>query len=110
VAIAAGKNISFPRPTTWSASQDFGTDGGMHNFLRYIESWGGTLNYEGSLVSLYYSQYSTGVFKCCTLVYSPPTRAYAFDTLFLTPSNLPPGTPMFKDVDNVSYRQDFTPY
>jgi len=30
--------------------------------------------------------------------------------LFLDPTNLPPGTPMFRDVDNVNYRQDFTPY
>jgi hypothetical protein len=30
--------------------------------------------------------------------------------LFQNPDNLPPGTPMFRDVDNVSYRQDFTPY
>jgi hypothetical protein len=86
-----------------------GTDGGMHNFLRYLESWGGTLNYEGSLVSLYSSQYATGVFKCCTVVYSPPTRGYQFDQLFLQPQNLPPGTPMFQDVDNLSYHQNFSP-
>jgi hypothetical protein len=43
-------------------------------------------------------------------VYGAPTRNYSFDTLFLNPSNLPPGTPQFQDVDNVSYRQDFTPY
>ncbi len=35
VAIAAGKSIPFPQPN-W-AGQDFGTDGGMHNFLRYLE-------------------------------------------------------------------------
>jgi len=110
LAIAGGKNIPFPRPTTWAASQDFGTDGGVHNFLRYIESWGQPLHYQGSLVSLYYSQYATGIFKCCTVVYSPPTRDYSFDVLFLDPTNLPPGTPMFRDVDNVNYRQDFTPY
>ena len=110
-AIAAGKNISFPRPTSWSPYQDFGTDGGMHNFLRYIEDWSNAnSNYQGSIVSLYYSQYATGVNKCCTIVYNPPTRNYSFDQLFLTPTNLPPGTPMFRDVDNVSYRQDFTPY
>ena len=108
MAIAAGKNINFPKPS-WGA-QDFGTDGGLHNFLRYIESWGAPLHYQGSLVSLYYSQYATGVFKCCTTVYGPPTRDYSFDLLFLNPDNLPPGTPLFRDVDNVSYRQDFTPY
>jgi hypothetical protein len=110
MAIAAGKNKSFPQPTGWAAAQDYGTDGGLHNFLRYVESWGGTLNYKGSLVSLYYSQYNTSIYKCCTVVYSPPTRAYSFDILFLNPSNLPPGTPSFRDVANVGYRQDFTPY
>jgi Tfp pilus assembly protein PilX len=107
MAVAAGKTLAFPQPV-WGG-QDMGTDGGMHNFLRYLESWGGTLNYEGSLVSLYSSQYATGVFKCCTTVYSPPTRAYQFDQLFLQPQNLPPGTPMFQDVDNLSYHQNFTP-
>ena len=109
MAIAAGKNLAFPQPS-WGA-QDMGTDGGMHNFLRYVENWGGqTLYYRGSLVSLYYAQYATGIYKCCTTVYSPPTRNYSFDTLFLNPDNLPPGTPMFQDVVNLSYRQDFTPY
>jgi len=108
MAVAAGKTLAFPQPS-WGG-QDMGTDGGMHNFLRYIEDWSGaTLNYEGSLVSLYYSQYHTGIFKCCTTVYSPPTRAYQFDQLFLTPANLPPGTPMFQDVVNLSYRQNFQP-
>jgi hypothetical protein len=109
LAIAAGKNVYFPKPT-WGGSDD-GSDGGLHNFLRYIEDWSPTkLHYQGSLVSLYYSQYNTGIFKCCSVVYSPPQRDYSFDTLFLNPANLPPGTPMFRDVDNVSYRQDFTPY
>ncbi len=107
MAVAAGKTLAFPQPT-WGG-QDMGTDGGMHNFLRYIENWGGNLNYEGSLVSLYYSQYATGIFKCCATVYSPPNRLYQFDQLFLTPANLPPGTPMFQDVVNLSYRQNFQP-
>jgi len=109
MAVSGGKNIPFPIPGWNNVAQDFGTDGGLHNFLRYLESWGGTLNYEGSLVSLYSSQYATGVFKCCTVVYSPPTRGYQFDQLFLQPQNLPPGTPMFQDVDNLSYHQNFSP-
>jgi len=109
MAIAGGKTISFPRPST-AYSQDFGTDGGLHNFLGYLEDWGSgpTLHYKGSLVSLYWSQYATGTFKCCDTVYSPPTRDYSFDLLFLNPANLPPGTPMFEDIDSLSYRQDFT--
>ncbi len=107
LAIAGGKNMNFPKPA-W-AGQDFGTDGGTHNFLRYLEAWGGqTLNYKGSLVSLYYSTYNTGVFKCCTVVYSPPTRNYSFDADFALPAGLPPGTPLFRDVDTLGYRQVFT--
>ncbi len=107
VAIAGGKNLTFPRPN-WGG-QDFGTDGGVHNFLRYLENWGGsTLNFKGSLVSLYYSTYNTGVYKCCTSVYSPPTRNYSFDTDFTNPVGLPPGTPLFRDVNSLGYRQLFT--
>lgn len=110
LAIAGGKNINFPQPA--GAGQDFGTDGGVHNFLRYIEAWGGAggLYYRGSLVSLYYSQYATGTFKCCNLVYGPPPRYYYFDSAFLDPTKLPPGTPMLQDVVNLTYWQDFKPY
>jgi hypothetical protein len=106
LAIAGGKNMNFPRPA-WGG-QDFGTDGGAHNFLRYLEDWSGqSLNYKGSLVSLYYSTYLTGVFKCCTTVYSPPVRNYSFDADFALPGGLPPGTPLFRDVDTLGYRQVF---
>jgi hypothetical protein len=108
VAIAAGKSIPFPQPA-WGA-QDMGTDGGMHNFLRYLEDRGGTnVYYAGSLISMYYSQYATGVFKCCTSVYGAPTRNYFFDNQFLNPNNLPPGTPMFQDVVSLGFNQNFTP-
>jgi hypothetical protein len=108
VAIAAGKSIPFPQPG-WGG-QDFGTDGGMHNFLRYLEDRGNTnAYYAGSLISMYYSQYATGNFKCCNSVYNPPTRNYFFDTQFLNPNNLPPGTPMFQDVVSLGFHQNFTP-
>jgi hypothetical protein len=109
MAVSGGKNIPFPIPGWNNVAQDFGTDGGLHNFLRYLESWGNTLHYDGSLVSMYYSEYNTGVFKCCTTVYSPPTRNYYFDVLFLNPANLPPATPEFQDIVNLSYHQNFTP-
>jgi Tfp pilus assembly protein PilX len=118
MAIAAGKSVPFFEPA-WATSdglKDFGTDGGMHNFLRYLEDrsdgingGGGTVNYAGSLISMYYSQYLTGVFKCCNTVYGAPVRNYFFDTQFLNPTQLPPGTPMFQDVVSLSYHQNFTP-
>jgi hypothetical protein len=108
MAVAAGKNMNFPNIT---ATADFGTDGGVHNFLRYIEDWGGIkLYYRGSLINLYYAEYATGVYKCCTTVYNAPNRDYSFDSSFLNPSNLPPGTPMFQDIVNLSYWQNFSPY
>jgi len=60
-------------------------------------------------VSLYYSEYANGIYKCCNTVYSPPTRAYAFDTDFLDLDKLPPGTPRFRDVVNLGFRQILTP-
>jgi Tfp pilus assembly protein PilX len=110
MAVGAGKNIPFPQPGWAGSGQDFGTDGGLHNFLRYLENWGGvTLHYNGSLVNMYYSEYNTGTFKCCSTVYSAPRRNFFFDTLFLIPSNLPPGTPMFQDVVSLGYHANFTP-
>jgi hypothetical protein len=116
MAIASGKSIPFPQPG-WAAAanpplNDFGTDGGMHNFLRYLEDRsdngnGAVVNYAGSLISMYYSQYATGIFKCCNAVYSAPVRNYFFDTQFLNPNNLPPGTPMFQDLVSLGYHQSF---
>ena len=109
MAICAGKNMNFRRSlVAGTPSSDFGTDGGVQNFLRLLESWNGrTLGYRGSLVSLYYSQYATGVFKCCTSVYQAPVRNFSFDTDFQTFALLPPGTPNFEDVVNVGFRQIF---
>jgi hypothetical protein len=108
VAIASGKSIPFAQPS--GTGNDFGTDGGAHNFLRYLEDWGGAkLIYEGSLVSLYPAQYGVGTFKCCNMVYSPPDRRYEFDTDFTDPSKMPPGTPRFIDVVNVDMVQDLKP-
>jgi hypothetical protein len=109
-AIMGGKGVSFAQPGTYVTSQDFGTDGGLHNFLRYIENWGGqTLNYRGSLVSLFYNRQGIGVFKCCATVYNPPTRGYNFDTEFLTPNLLPPRTPLFRDVNTTGFTQLLLP-
>ena len=105
IAIAAGKGINFPRPVNYTGDGDFGTDGGTHNFLRYLEQGGANTWYRGSIVSLFYYRQATGTYKCCSAVYGPPARQYAFDTDFLIPSQLPPGTPRFRDINNLSFRQ-----
>ncbi|MEW6323546.1 MAG: hypothetical protein AB1635_20945 [Acidobacteriota bacterium] len=101
-AVIAGKGPSFPQVA--GTAQDFGTDGGIHNFLRYLESWSGrTLNYRGAMASFYFNRQAVGTYKCCQNVYSPPTRGYAFDTDFLDPTLLPPKTPMFRDVNTTGF-------
>ena len=110
MAVISGKNPSFPRPANWASERDFGTDGGAHNFLRYLENWGGSsLNYRGSIVSFFLSRQATGTYKCCNNVYGPPTRGYSFDVDFLLPSLLPPGTPMFRDINTLTFRQILRP-
>ena len=107
-AIVGGKGVYFPQPAGTAA--DFGTDGGVHNFLRYIENWGGqNLNYEGSLVSLYYNRQGVGLYKCCATVYLPPNRNYSFDLNFLQPSLLPPRTPLFRDINTTGFTQLLLP-
>lgn len=109
MAAIGGKGIPFKQPTVGSPPQDFGTDGGTHNFLRYLESWNGTLSYQGSIVSMYYNHQAVGTYKCCTTVYSPPTRGYNFDSNFLTPSLLPPLTPMLRAINTLTFTQDMLP-
>jgi hypothetical protein len=111
MGVISGKGISFIRPTSATASdpKDFGTDGGAHNFLRYLENWTEDLWYRGSIISLFNSRQATGVYKCCNIVYSPPERRYNFENEFLTPNLLPPRTPMFRDVNTLTFRQVLRP-
>lgn len=105
-AIISGKGMSFPQPSFSGVAADFGTDGGTHNFLRYLENWqGNNLYYRGSMVSFFYSVEATGTFKCCTVVYNPPARLYSFDDEFLTPALLPPRTPMVRDLNTTSFNK-----
>jgi hypothetical protein len=113
LGVVAGKGVSFPIPgwdtTAIDGSQDFGTDGGVHNFMRYLENWNGTLNYQGSIVSLYYNRQATGLYNSGNNNYSPPARGYLFDSNFLNPLLLPPRTPMFRDINTTGFTQLLLP-
>lgn len=101
-AALAGKGLNWTQTGTPAS---FGTDGGVHNFLRLIESWNGPhLYYRGSLASFYYSRQAVGLFRCCTNVYHLPARTFSFDTNFTVPALLPPNTPMFRDVNTTAFR------
>jgi len=111
-AAVAGKSLSFTYPTATvpAANMLFGTDGGLANFLHYLEDWNpGIIKYRGSIVSLFISRQATGTYKYSTKVYDYSTRQYTFDTDFLLPALLPPGTPMFRDVNTLTFRQLLRP-
>jgi hypothetical protein len=108
-AMVTGKSVPFPKPG-WAADPEMGSDGGVHNFMKMLEDWSGrTLSYRGSMVSLYYSRQAIGIYRADANVYSPPNRAYNFDTDFLSPPLLPPGTPMFRDINTLKFRQILRP-
>ena len=109
VAVLSGKGALFPFPAG-APDSDFGSDGGAHNFLRMLEGSPGsdTVNYMGSMASLFYNRQAVGTYKG-TITYGVPTRAFQFDTDFLTPSLLPPLTPMFRDNDAVGFSQQLAP-
>jgi type IV pilus assembly PilX-like protein len=113
LGVVAGKGISFPIPSWDSAtvdgSQDFGTDGGVHNFMRFLENHNGTMNYSGSIVSLYYNRQGIGLFNSGGNNYNPPNRGYSFDSNFLNPLLLPPRTPMFRDINTTGFTQLLLP-
>ncbi len=112
MAIMGGKGHDFPRPWTGSL---LGSDGGVNNFVRFLEFWmSRTVHYRGSMVSLWYHRQSVYPFRpayssganCNT--YFPPNRDFQFDTDFLQFSLLPPGTPMFRDVNVLGFTQVLT--
>jgi hypothetical protein len=112
MAVVTGKGIPFPQPAGTDAS--FGSDGGAHNFVRSLEEWNNPNTvrhrYRGSMVSFFVNRQAVGTFKCCDKdVYNRGTREWSFDTDFLSPSRLPPGTPMFRDVNTLTFRQLLRP-
>jgi len=80
------------------------------SWTRGLEQYmaGHILNYQGSLASLYTSQYGVGAYKCCTDVFFPGILSYSFDTDLLDPANLPPGTPRVQDIVAMGFRQLFS--
>lgn len=107
-AALSGKGLAFPNPS--GTAQTFGTDGGTHNQVRFLEDWpGNTMRYRGSLATLWTSRQATGTFKCCQTVFNEPSHGLYFDTNFLVFSLLPPRTPMFMDMNTTGFAQIIRP-
>lgn len=83
--------------------------GGVHNFKRFIETWGPRMNYCGSLINVFNSTNSNGTYKNGqSHTYAPPAdRNWIFDSNFLDPEKLPPGTPFFQYLNFTGFRQTF---
>ncbi len=70
--------------------------GGVENYIRLLENWSGQrLTYYGSMINVYDSQQSTAKWGNSNY-YNPPARNWYFDTHFLNPNKLPPGTPVLR--------------
>jgi len=73
--------------------------GGVNNLPRVIEAWSGkTYTLNGSLVCLFPSAMATAPWLNPGIYYSAPTRNINFDSNFLDPTRLPPGTPFLRIV------------
>lgn len=77
--------------------------GGVENFPRFLENWGGrTFTYNGSMVALYRSMIATAPWGGSD-VYGAPTRNWAFDQNYTDALRLPPGTPEVRAVIKSSW-------
>lgn len=85
-------------------------NGGLENYPRFHEDWGGQLLYRGSFVSLGTPRHNNGAW-CGTgtgcNIYDPPTRNWDYDTDFQTVENLPPLTPRFVSVEQILFTENF---
>ncbi|MCG9893768.1 MAG: hypothetical protein MH252_22180 [Thermosynechococcaceae cyanobacterium MS004] len=81
-------------------------NGGLENYPRFHENWSGlTLRYRGSFVSLNRPRKVDGVWSSSR--YSPPIRAWDYDTDFNNAANLPPLSPRFVYLRQERFSRDY---
>jgi len=97
-------NAAYITGNTETGSAGHGYNGGLENLPRFLENWNGvTFTWKGSAVSMWYSRQATSPWG--TGYYNPPIRDWGFDTDFLDPTNLPPGTPMINIIMKTGWNQ-----
>lgn len=107
-ALITGDSISTRQNAVNQGSSVNGQNenGGVHNFKRFLERWSSVrFDYAGSLINLFNSRNNNGSFKCCNTVYNPPIRNWVFDSTFLDPNRIPPGTPFFQYVQTTGFER-----
>ena len=92
-------------PSITDSSNTKHYSGGVENFLRMLETWSGVpLNYNGSIVVLFPSQYATNYWINPGTYYNPPVRNWGFDVNFSKGQQyLPPLTPQVKETIRSSW-------
>lgn len=109
MGVIAGNNKSALAGTPDAENSDAESRlcGGMHNFPRFLEDWGGRrFNFVGSLIPLWHSTQALGQYNADSSIYGAPIRNWAFDSTFLAPDRLPPGTPQFQYIEPTGFRQN----
>ena len=105
-AMLAGDAQSSLLATPNQGSGDPRLGGGVHNFKRFLEDWGSVrLSYCGSLINLFNARNNNGSYKNSGIVYNAPDRNWVFDSSFLDPTRLPPGTPYFQYVQTTGFQR-----
>lgn len=105
-AMIAGDSLSSRETSPNGGGGYVNLSGGVHNFKRFLERWTDQrLDYTGSLINLFLSHNNNGSFKCCNTVYNPPIRNWVFDSTFLDPARMPPGTPFFQYVQTTGFQR-----
>lgn len=105
-AMLSGDGITTLIGTPNQGGNDIRMNGGVHNYIRFLEQWPVRLNYCGSLINLFYAQNNNGQYKNGgTAVYSPPTRNWIFDASFLDINRIPPGTPFFQSIQITGFQR-----
>lgn len=103
-ALETRVNAAYLTGNTQSGAPGHGYSGGLENLPRFLENWSGiNFVWRGSAVSAWYSRQATSPWGGA--YYRPPIRDWAFDTDFLDPANLPPGTPQLNIIMKTSWNQ-----
>jgi hypothetical protein len=86
-----------------------GFSGGMQNYPRYFEDWGGDVHvYAGSFVSLGTPLEVSGSWDAQNGNYNPPQRVWGYETRFNDAANLPPLAPRFVTLQQEIFRRRFS--
>ena len=84
------------------------SNGGIHNYPRFSEDWRSQpWSYTGSFVPLFNSTQAISPWENnIYAIYLPPRRNWSFDSTFMNPAKLPPGTPFFQYIQTTGFRQN----